>query len=131
MRLPYGTAQYPDLPGPEVRVEAFDSLAEQAMGSATTGIVDTGSVITCLPASVIDALGDAERFYGSATIIGALGDEEDVTTYYLDLRFGGREFRHVEVVAFGQPYAIIGRDILNDLHIALNGRDGEWTIVGP
>ena len=66
----YGTTQYSPVPGPELPVAIYHPADEAKRYPVTLrGVIDTGSVITCMPFSKVADLGpslivgDFERFF--------------------------------------------------------------------
>lgn len=123
----YGRLQCKHISGPEV-----DCLARSQKNSTSSfkikGIIDTGATITCLPSSAIDKL--IENAYLEYTVMdvedfsGAV-HEMKIYRIHLNLEGWGEE---VEVVSYAGKYAIIGRDILNDLKVILDGPGKVWMV---
>ena len=90
-------------------------------------ILDTGAGKTCIPQSIIKELGSS--VYTTIKVRSPL--DRNITTsirlYSVTIEFDGQE-NEVEVIGISEDYAIIGRDILNQYKITLNGPEETWSI---
>lgn len=103
------------------------SLVSGATVTTLVAIVDTGADATMLP---IDALGAAGAlFLQSRRLSGVMGQSQQVDTYLTTIQIGPPTVHGIHAVAVpvgGE--AIIGRDVLNELEIKLNGPAQELWI---
>ncbi len=83
----------------------------------TDALLDTGADITCLPCTIIFALG-AEKA-STCLVSGIEGDTDEYDTYFLEFEIVQSK-KLVEVVAIGN-IPILGRNIINEFKIELNG----------
>ncbi|MDZ8222547.1 retroviral-like aspartic protease family protein [Nostoc sp. ChiVER01] len=90
-------------------------------------IVDSGACMTCVPSGYIDRMN--APIYGRRLFRGAVGSPEYKMTFFVDIRIGEHQFEGLEVVAIdNKKYALIGRDILNQRKITLDGNNRMWSI---
>ena len=88
-----------------------------------TALVDCGSDGTLIPLHILESMG--AKLVDKAYIRGVLGHRQAVKLYMIDLYLAGHKIYAVEVVAVGPDDEIIlGRDVLNQLEITLNGPAG-------
>jgi hypothetical protein len=100
----------------------------RARGNRLSGVsllIDSGSDATFLPASCLGQLGlkvDPERRYA----VGAFdGTRSECDSVQCDLVFLGRIFRGVYLI-LEAAYGILGRDVLNELSLVLDGPGLNW-----
>jgi predicted aspartyl protease len=84
-----------------------------------TAKVDTGADISAIPESVIAQL--ELPMTGKLIVQGYDGRLLDVSTYAAHIEIDSARFKVYEVVATHEPYALLGRDILNYFYVRLNG----------
>jgi predicted aspartyl protease len=94
------------------------------VSSATVeAVVDTGADGALIPRDVLEQVGAA--FVDRAYLRGITGQRQSVDLYLVTLHLGPLRIAGVRAVALpsGEP-AILGRDVLNQLDIALIGTAG-------
>lgn len=93
------------------------------------GKIDTGADICALPDSVIADLDlPPVRTVRAAGFGGVL---QDVLLFHVDLEMADRRSKHVEALSTRRPYAIIGRNILQQFAIRLDGPKSMLTLSLP
>jgi len=93
------------------------------------GKVDTGADICALPDTVIADLDlPPVRTVRAAGFGGVL---QEALLYHVDLELAGRRSKHVEALSTRRPYAIIGRNMLQQFAIRLDGPKGTLTVTLP
>lgn len=93
------------------------------------GKIDTGADICTLPDSVIADLDlPPVRIVRAAGFGGVL---QDMLLFHVDLEVAGRRSKHVEALSTRRPYAIIGRNILQQFVIRLDGPRSMLTVSVP
>lgn len=93
------------------------------------GKLDTGADICALPDSVIADLDlPPVRTVRAAGFGGVL---QEVLLFHVDLEVAGRRSKHVEALSTRRPYAIIGRNILQQFAIRLDGPKSTLTVTLP
>lgn len=93
------------------------------------GKVDTGADICALPDSVITDLDlPPVRAVRAAGFGGVL---QETLLFHVDLEIVGRRSKHVEALSTRRPYAIIGRNILQQFAIRLDGPKSTLTVTLP
>jgi len=83
-------------------------------------LIDTGADITLLPRQYVSQLQVPIDPVGAYELIGFDGARSTAPAVHLDLIFLGRTFRG-RFVVIDQPDGVIGRNILNHLHLAFDG----------
>ena len=98
-----------------VAVRAPDGRDERALD----GKIDTGGDLCALPHAIIGDLAlPAERVVRVAPVLGAT---KEIVVYRMDLSVGGERFSYVETIGSDRPYGIIGRNVLRELLLRLDG----------
>ncbi len=93
-----------------------------------TAVVDTGADATMLPADVLEAAG--ARYIQTLRLRGVTGQPLTVETFVTIVRLGLHTVYGVQAVAMPVgSEAIIGRDVLNELEITLNGPAQELWVA--
>ena len=107
---------------------AYVTLRNPATGASLHDIlmlIDTGSDVTALPRTLIAELGvelNADKFY---EVVGFDGQSRMVNMVVLELEFSGRKFSG-QFLLVDQSFGILGRNILNNLRLVLDGPHGTW-----
>jgi predicted aspartyl protease len=92
-------------------------------------LIDSGSDATLLPADVIHAT--RAQYANTRRIRGILGAPSVVDTYMVSIRIGTHTVQAIEAVAVNDvDEAVLGRDVLNQLVIVLNGLAGIVEVEG-
>lgn len=121
----YDSARY-DPAMPVAEVTLLSDAAEPL--TRLTAIVDSGADATMLPIDLLTAAG--ARYAETGQLRGITGQAVMVDTYTITLRLGPHIVHGVRAVAMpagSEP--IIGRDVLNELEITLNGPAQELWIA--
>lgn len=104
---------------PVVEIALLSSEAN-AVPIELTAIVDTGADARMLPVNVLEAAG--ARYVQTLSLRGITGQSLDVETFVTVIHLGPHVVYGVQAVAMPTgSEAIIGRDVLNQLEITLNG----------
>jgi len=80
--------------------------------------LDTGADVTALPAISISNLALSQANW--LEVSGFASESEFVPTYEARVEVAGQAI-HLEVVAYSENYALLGRDFLNHLRLLLDG----------
>ena len=120
LRFPYGRLTHTRLKIPRLNVE-IRSPQHERLTREVNAILDTGSDRTCIPARVFTELGERNFEYGIAKVQGAGGGPFQRTTFIVHVRFGECDFYDLEVISLEEDFALIGRDILNQHKVTLDG----------
>lgn len=95
---------------------------------AEASLIDSGADATLLPLAVIEELG--AEYVGERMLYGTTGVGEEVDTYLIVVRIGPYTIYRVEAVAIvGGAEGLVGRDVLNQLVVTLNGLANETQIT--
>ena len=81
--------------------------------------IDTAADGSVIPSELVISMGLID--FDKIVTIWFDGREERQLTYLVDFLFAGRIFTDIEVVTLPISYALLGRDILNQLAIMLDG----------
>ena len=111
----YSTAFLP--PAPALDVEVRDPQT----GAAATILakIDTGADGSIIPEDLVQNLNLID--FDEIVTVAFNGRLEKQPSYLIDLAVAGRTFTDLEVVAAPIPYLLLGRDVLNQLVMILNG----------
>lgn len=96
---------------------------------ALNAIIDSGADATMLPMTYLQQIG--ARIHDHVWLHGVTAYRTEVDLYTISLRVAGYTRHDLSVV--GDPSGqdvILGRDLLNDLQVTLNGLAGVVEIVG-
>lgn len=107
-------------PAPFVDVRVSPPLSP-ALGQPLPAKLDTAADISCIPTDLIDEFGLLPA--RTIPVEGYDGVREVVYAYTVILEVAAVRFRHLEVVAIPEEYALLGRDVLNHFYVQLNGPD--------
>ncbi len=123
---PYdGQRHDPAMPVAEVKL--LDDNAGESLTSVTA-IVDTGADATRLPIDVLEAA--RARYARTMRMRGVTGQTLNVETYVTIIQLRPHVVYGVEAVAMpAGSEAILGRDVLNELEITLNGPAQELWVA--
>ena len=121
----YNSAYSPAMPVVEVTLENVETGAQ---GEQLTAIVDSGADGCILPLKYLDAIGSES--IRKTQMVGVAGIGVQVEMHLLILHLGPLTIYGVEAVADKQNgEAIIGRNVLNQLVVTLNGIAGVTEIT--
>ena len=116
----YSTEYYPSAPVVEVAVRHVQRANPEIL---ITALVDSGADASMIPINVLRAVG-AKRL-GKRRVRGISGLAYSAEIYLATIRIGPHLIRAMQVIAVKtNKEAIIGRDVLNDLVVTLNGLAG-------
>ncbi len=120
----YLQAYSPAMPIVEVSLSAS---APQTSEITIEAILDTGADASLIPVSVLTSMG--ARYTSQARLRGITGDTQWVNLYLVNMKIGSYLIYAVEVIASDNNETILGRDVLNQLNIRLDG-PAEVTEIG-
>jgi predicted aspartyl protease len=114
-------------PSPIARIKVSNPYSSKNEVKNVKAILDTGGGITCIPQSIIKELGSF--VYTTIKVRSPLDINKIILRrlYSVIIEFDGQE-NAVEVLDIPKDYAIIGRNILNNYKIILNGPEETWSI---
>ena len=113
----YDATYHPAAPTVEIQIDGYNSVLGQ---HSLRAIVDSGADATMIPYPVLSAIGAVYK--ESTWMSGTAGGRVEVDLYLAAIRIGSHLIDGLHVV--GMPAsgeAIIGRDVLNQLVVTLNG----------
>lgn len=82
-------------------------------------LLDTGADLSTMPPAAIEQLGLVQL--DEIPVASYRGEAILMPTYLVRLDVASWQLGAVEVIASGEEYAILGRDVLNQFHITLDG----------
>jgi predicted aspartyl protease len=125
MKARYSRAFLPPAPMLPVVVAVPGGMEQRRL----QGKVDSGADVCAVPEDLIAELDlPPVRLVRAAGFGGLL---QEVTLYHLALEVGGRRYDHVEALGTRRSYAIIGRNVLKDLVVRLDGPKSLLTVTLP
>lgn len=98
-------------------------------GKHLEGKIDSGADVCGVPEDVIAELDlQAVRVVRAAGFAGKL---ESATLYHCAIEFAGHRFDHVEALPTRRRYVIVGRNVLRELVVRLDGPKDSLTVTSP
>jgi len=114
--FPYDESYYPAMPVVTVTVDGYAGHPPQPL----IALVDSGADGTMLPVDVLQAVG--ALYEDTVQMRGVLGESEQVDRYTVAIRLGLLTVHGIQAVAIlTGTESVIGRDVLNNLVVTLNG----------
>jgi predicted aspartyl protease len=123
--FPYSTFFHPPAP---VIPAVISSLEDPTRSLTREAKVDTGADITTVPMAIIDALNVVPA--REVLAIGFNSTEARRLTYYVNLHLAGYDFSPIEVMSSAGNDFLIGRDVLNQWLVVLDGEKRTLKIEG-
>ena len=89
-------------------------------------LLDTGSDFTAVPANLISRL----KLYAVRPLIleDVSGETKETFLYGVRLGYANQPVQAMQVMLTGLPFAILGRDWLNQYHVYLNGPEARFEV---
>ena len=121
----YDASYYPSAPFADVGIDGYD----ESLGTRVVwAMVDSGADATVIPIRILDAIG--ADYKETAWMRGTAGGRIEVDLYLVAIRIGSNLINGLHVIGSpNQTEAIIGRDVLNQLVVTLNGHAETTEIV--
>ena len=91
-------------------------------------LLDTGADVTLLSREFVNEIQIAVDPAQTYDLIGFDGSRSTAVAVHLDLIFLGLTFRG-RFLVFDQPDGVLGRNVLNHIHLAFNGPKLMWQTV--
>ena len=122
----YSSEYYPSAPVVEVAVRHVQRANPEII---VTALVDCGADASMIPVNVLRAVG-AKRL-GKRQVRGISGFAYSAEIYLATIRLGPHLIRGMQVIAIKRnKEAIVGRDVLNNLVVTLNGLASVTEVEG-
>ena len=113
----YSNAYYPSAPVAQITVTHIKRNEHQ---KTIIALVDSGSDVTMIPINILRAIG--AKYIETRQVRGISGLAYPVDTYLVKISIGPHTIYGIEAAAVeDHEEAIIGRDVLNQLVVILNG----------
>lgn len=113
---PYDTGFTPPAPALTVTVGSIERTSKTYRATAQ---LDTGADISGIPIVLLTDLDVESHQSVEVQDFDEVGRE--VRTYLIRLELDRFRFRRLEVVALDAPHVLLGRDVLNNLRLVLDG----------
>ena len=114
---------------PEVDVTLSSPFEKTTRTETIVALLDTGADGTLIPLDILRKVRARPR--GSRILRGVTGDRKKINLYLVIIEIGEHTIQGIDAVALPiGSEAIIGRDVLNQLVITLNG-PGETVDIHP
>ena len=115
--FPYDEMHDPAMPVVEM---VLVSPADDQESEPVSALVDSGSDGTSIPIDYLDEIGALS--IGTAIMSGIWGERRRVNLYLIHIRIGSHFLRAIRVAGVpNEMGCILGRNVLNQLEITLNG----------
>lgn len=122
----YSSAYYPS--APVAKISVCDTQKQKPKPSMIA-LLDSGADATMIPLNVLEAI-EAE-YLERRQVRGVSGFAYPVDTYLVTVQIATYTIYGIKAVAIGsREQAIVGRDVLNQLVVTLNGLAGIVEIEG-
>ena len=113
----YDESYFPAFPVVEIEIDGYDATSAR---QTLLALVDSGADGSMIPFPMLQAVG--ATFEDSVQMRGVTGGVQTVDRYTIAVRIGVHVVQAVHAVAVASDgEAVIGRDVLNDLVVTLNG----------
>ncbi len=121
----YDSTYDPAAPFVDIEVDGYDdSLGKRTLWA----MVDSGADATMIPLPILESIG--ATYKESMWMRGTAGGRIEVDLYLIAIRIGSNLIRGLHVIGIPDSNeAIIGRDVLNQLVVTLNGHASVTEIV--
>lgn len=116
--LRYRYNQQVNPPAPFIYLDCAHPL-EPSERLTLPALIDTGADLSTVPPDTIDRLGLVQL--DEIPVASYRGETILTATYLVRLYIGSWSLEAIEVIASGEEYAILGRDVLNHFRIILDG----------
>lgn len=116
-------------PAPILEVTVSNPHNPEVEGIPKEAKIDSGADMTAIPEDFVNALGLLPA--GETSMKGYKEGEQIHSTYYVDVSLNGYSFPYTKVVAIKRENVLLGRDILNQLKLILDGKNLNFDIMDP
>ena len=117
--FPYERSEQPPAPYLDLKIrpcfQSVNSLAQHAK-------IDSGASMTVIARALVDQWQITP--FSAVNVRGYDGQVSTRPTYLVDLTIGKRQFSQVEVTLSPRTNVLLGRDVLNQLRVTLDGPQG-------
>ena len=115
----YDSAYYPAAPVIEIEVDGYNSLGQKSFRA----MIDSGADATMIPLPILQTVG--ATYKETTWMRGTAGGRVEVDLYLVAIQIGTELIQGLHVVGLpATGEAVIGRDVLNQLIVTLNGLAG-------
>lgn len=114
-----------DPPAPVAQV-TVRHIVQQRHRVTTVALLDTGSDVTAIPASLVQRLQLIP--FSRLQLEDVTGETRTALTYAVHLTIGELTLPRLEVIQTGLDQVIVGRDVLNHLYVLLSGPELAFSL---
>jgi len=115
-------------PAPILKVKVSNPHKPEVRMVEKEALIDSGAFMTAIPEDLVGQLRILPA--GEISTKGYKEGEQTHRTYFVDVSFNSYSF-YREVMAVKRKNVLIGRDILNQLKLILNGKNLNFDILDP
>lgn len=113
----YDRSYIPPMPAAQIRIRSLENPDKTIMLKA---IVDSGADTTFIPIRILQELG-IRKPVRKSLLYGIGGFSYPVNVYMIKIEIGPYEFFGTRVIGDKQNRTILGRNVINQLLVTLNG----------
>lgn len=117
-------------PPAPVAVVTLRNLLTRAEVSDVRLLIDTGADVTLLPRDSVAEIGVNEQLMEGYELTGFDGSTSITPLVILEVLFVNRSFQG-KYVLIDEPVGILGRDVLNQVRLVLDGPNQQWSDLAP
>lgn len=121
--IPYDASFVPPAPVLTVAISVVDQPTQRVTVPA---LLDTAADITVLPDSLVDELELAP--VGETLVEGFEGRVVPASVFVVTVHVAGARLYPARVVTHFEEYALLGRNVLNNLFVCLEGPDRQFEV---
>lgn len=112
----YDESYHPAFPVVEAQIDGYNVHGRQTINA----LLDSGADGTMIPSDVLQAVG--AKYEDTVQMYGTAGGVQKVDRYTIAIQIGAHWVQAVHAVAVAPGNeAVLGRDVLNELAVLLNG----------
>jgi hypothetical protein len=124
MKLPYWAKGF-EVPAPALKIRLLQPVTRAK--ETVIARIDSGADITSIPFTVLEKLN--LNAVGHGFVSGYDDPGKSHLLFACSLQFRSLSFENIKVIAASTPEALIGLDVLNTLHICLDGNKRQFEII--
>jgi len=126
MRSPYRSTNW-NPPAPVLDVRVGGPMGRADFFQPCEALLDSGADVTAIPVDLVQRLG---LLPVSSVIVdrGGLPGDEEENLYAATVEVTLLGQRTIQVLQTMDPFALLGRDIINELRLVLDGPAGELEV---
>jgi len=123
--MPYALIEDP--PIPMMQGEIFNPVLN--ISEKEQAKLDTGSALTVIPEELVSRLKLMPK--GTTWVKDFRGNEQEHRTYVVHIMLDGEKFEWVEIISRERPNVLVGRNVLNNTKLILDGKNLVFKMEDP